>query len=93
MSKSKVCGGLGIGRLKERNQALLRKCLWRFCVERHSLYQSIIASRNDVAANGWDCCLTLSHSHSLMWKNILQIALLFYPHTCFGLGFGDCLSF
>ena len=35
--KPKECGGLGIGNLLLRNKALLRKWLWRFPLEQHSL--------------------------------------------------------
>lgn len=93
VSKSKACGGLGIRQLKERNQALMGKWLWCFCVERHSLWQSIIASRYGVAANGWDCRLTFTRSPSMMWKNILQTALLFYLYTRYGLGCGNRIRF
>lgn len=33
VAKSKDQGGLGLGRIKERNRALLGKWLWRFSVE------------------------------------------------------------
>lgn len=38
----KECGGLGVGRIKERNMALLGKWLWRIAVEQDSLWHSII---------------------------------------------------
>lgn len=86
MTNSKENGGLGIRRLKERNRALLGKWLWRFVVERHSLWQSIIISRYGEDMSGWDCRQILHISHSLMWRNIVQITPHFYSHTRFGLG-------
>lgn len=53
--KVKEKGGLGLGRLKERNLALLIKWLWRFSMEQGSLWHSIILSRYECDANGWNC--------------------------------------
>ena len=36
--RPKLKGGLGIGRLKERNKALLFKWLWRFPLEQETLW-------------------------------------------------------
>lgn len=38
---SKELGGLGLGRIKERNLALLSKWFWRFSLEQRSLWHSI----------------------------------------------------
>lgn len=48
-------GGLGIGHLKEKNLALLRKWLWRFFNENDGLWQSIIHNKYGIDQNGWDC--------------------------------------
>lgn len=86
MVQPKEFGGIGMGRIKERNVALMLKWLWRFAVEQDSLWHSIIRSRYGIDANGWNCNQILPRSHSLCWKNIIQVSHLFYPNTRFLLG-------
>lgn len=43
--RPKAQGGLGVGRLKDRNKALLAKWIWRFCTEKGTLQHSIILSK------------------------------------------------
>lgn len=91
--KLKEYGGLGIDRIRKRNMGLIGKWLWRFATEMGSLLQSIIHSRYGSDANGWDCNLTLPLSHSLIRKNIIQIAPLFYSHSHFMIGNGTHIKF
>lgn len=63
--KDKEQGGLGLGRLKERNLALLGKWLWRFSMDQGSLWHSIILSRYGQDGNGWDCNQNLPRAHSI----------------------------
>ncbi|VVA31869.1 Hypothetical predicted protein, partial [Prunus dulcis] len=52
VSKSKEEGGLGIGSLRERNEALRAKWLWRFPLETNSLWHRIIKSKYGLDSNG-----------------------------------------
>ena len=47
-------GGLGIGRLKEKNKALLLKWLWRFPLEQDSIWTKVIRSKFGIHTNKWD---------------------------------------
>ncbi|KAI5330685.1 hypothetical protein L3X38_020811 [Prunus dulcis] len=53
VTKSKEEGGLGIGSLRERNEALRAKWLWRFPLETNSLWHRIIKSKYGIDSNGW----------------------------------------
>lgn len=79
-------GGLGLGRVKERNLALLSKCLWRFSVEQGFLWHSIIRSRYGTNANGWSSNQNPHRPKSLCWNHINQVSPLFFPHIHFPLG-------
>lgn len=48
----KEMGGLGIGRINEKNLALLGKWLWKFTVENDTLWQSIIIGYYGIHDNG-----------------------------------------
>ena len=45
MCKMKEEGGAGLGRIQERNTALLAKWLWRFPLERNALWHKVIKSK------------------------------------------------
>lgn len=45
-------GGLGIGKLDEFDKVLIRKCIWRFGVERDSWWRSIIAAKYEESFGG-----------------------------------------
>lgn len=91
--KPKRLGGLGMGCLKERNMALLRKWLWRFLDEGGSLCHSIISCRYGLGSNGVDCNSRSSCSMSLIWKNVIKIFPLFSPNTRFVIGGGLSIRF
>ena len=46
VTRAKIKGGLGIGRLKEKNKVLLFKWLWRFPLEQGSIWTKVIISRS-----------------------------------------------
>ena len=54
VARPKIKDGLGIGRLKERNKALLFKRLWRFPLEQESLWTKVIKSKFRLHPNRWD---------------------------------------
>ena len=51
VARPKTRGGLGIGNVEKKSRVLLAKWLWRFPLERTSLWHSIIRSKYP---NGWD---------------------------------------
>lgn len=85
MVKPKEIGGLGLGNVKERNTSLLAKWLWRFSIGQGNLWQSVISNRYEIESNAWDYRQVLYSSHSLIWKHIVQVGPLFYPHTYFSI--------
>lgn len=93
IGRPKEQGGLNIGRLKERNIALLGKWLWQFANEQGSLWQSTILSKYGAAVNSLDINQVLPLSCSFMWKHIVQISHLFFPHTRFLVGHGRNIRF
>ena len=70
VSKSKIMGGLGIGNLAKKNEALLGKWLWRFPLEQNSLWCSIIRSKYGIHENGWDSNVVIRGSLRNPWKAI-----------------------
>lgn len=81
---------MGVGRIKERNLALMDKWLWQFSLEGDTLWQSTISQKCGLHSNGWDCSHHFSGSWSILWKNICKLYPLFIPHSKFALG--DCRS-
>ena len=70
VSKCKDKGGLGIGNLAKKNEALLGKWLWRFPLEQNSFWCSIIKSKYGVHENGWDTNMVTRGTHRNPWKAI-----------------------
>ena len=54
--KRKSQGGLGIGRIVDKNVAMLVKWMWRFSKEDHSLWRRVICSKYkiDESLLSWD---------------------------------------
>ncbi|KAL5557970.1 hypothetical protein UlMin_034181 [Ulmus minor] len=69
---SKECGGLGIRNLLIRNNALLGKWLWRFPLEQHTLWATVIRSKYGLNREGWDTNLVTVGSFRSPWKFIAQ---------------------
>ena len=70
MSKSKSKGGLGIGNISKKNEALLGKWLWRFPLEQNSFWCLIIRSKYGLNENGWDSRFVSRGSFRNPWKAI-----------------------
>ena len=70
VSRSKSKGGLGIGNISKRNEALLGKWLWRFPLEQESFWCSIIRSKYGLNDNGWDSNLVSRGTFRNPWKAI-----------------------
>lgn len=61
--RPKLMGGLGIGKIKERNMVLMGMWLWRFSMEQDSLWYSTISHRYGHHPNGWDCNSPFMEKH------------------------------
>ncbi|RVW78846.1 Transposon TX1 uncharacterized 149 kDa protein [Vitis vinifera] len=71
--KSKMKGGLGLGRISLRNSALLGKWLWRYPREGSALWHQVILSIYGSHSNGWDANTVVRWSHRCPWKAIAQV--------------------
>lgn len=91
--KHQKFGRLGIGKLKERNIALLRKWLWHFPIEIGNLWQSTISSKYGHHLDGWDVNPSSSRFTSLIWKNIISVFPSFFHNTRFFVGNGASIRF
>lgn len=54
VSRTKEEGGLGIGNLLQKKQAWLGKWIWRFPLEKGSLWVSIVTRKYRMQPNGWE---------------------------------------
>ena len=58
MCKSKKFGGLGIGRISDKNKSLLAKWVWRFGKESDSLWKRVLCAKYGVSSKAiwwnWD---------------------------------------
>lgn len=86
-------GDLGMGRIKEKNMALMGKWLWRFSTEGDALWYSTIFHKYGYHSNGRDSNFQTSTSWSLLWKNICHLYSLFLPFTKFAIGNGLSIKF
>ncbi|GKA19575.1 RNA-directed DNA polymerase, eukaryota [Tanacetum coccineum] len=65
---SKIRGGLGLGRLKDKNMSLLGKWKWRFCNEDNALWQKVI--KEIYGPHGGFESNNSSNMSSGVWKSI-----------------------
>ncbi|WKA03325.1 hypothetical protein VitviT2T_021440 [Vitis vinifera] len=91
--KSKMKGGLGLGRISLRNSALLGKWLWRYPREGSALWHQVILSIYESHSNGWDANTVVRWSHRCPWKAIAQVFQDFSKFTRFMVGDGDRIRF
>lgn len=84
---------MALGKAVKRNIALSGKWLWRYPLEQHSLWASVIRSKFGHNSNCWDATHFISSSHRSIWKHISQSLLLFRPHTKLSLGNGNKIWF
>ncbi|RVX12400.1 Transposon TX1 uncharacterized 149 kDa protein [Vitis vinifera] len=91
--KSKMKGGLGLGRISLRNSALLGKWLWRYPREGSALWHQVILSIYGSHSNGWDANTVVRWSHRCPWKAIAQVFQDFSKFTRFMVGNGDRIRF
>ena len=73
VGRAKNKGGLGIGRLKEKNKALLFKWLWRFPLEQDEIWTKVIRSKYGLHTNRWGCGVASRCSYRSPWKFISSL--------------------
>ena len=61
--KPKEVGGLRLGKISLRNQALLGKWIWRYPKESTTLWHKVILSIYGTHPNGWDANNRIRWSH------------------------------
>lgn len=92
-SKNLEDGGLGIGGLTRRNNALLAKWGWRFGSEPHSLWRKVVESIHDSDSLGWFTYPISSICKRSPWSNISKQWRLVDSFVCFKLGCGSQILF
>ena len=93
MARAKIKGGLGIGRLKEKNKALLIKWLWRFPLEQQSIWAKVIISKFGVHSNRWDAVAASRCTYRSPWKYISSLYEEFRHWVGFKVGNGSRIRF
>ena len=91
--KSKFKGGLGIENLLRKNEALLRKWLWRFPLEQDSFWCLIMKSKYGIHNNRWDSNMVVRGSHCNPWKAISNGLDTFISFTRPRVGMGNNTRF
>ncbi|XP_062075937.1 uncharacterized protein LOC133780072 [Humulus lupulus] len=86
-------GGLGIGNLKERNEAFLLKWLWRFSLECNSLWHKVVLSHYGRAENLWDTKVVERFFVRGPWKDISSLYGEYLGLVHFKVGRGDSVKF
>ncbi|XP_077250135.1 uncharacterized protein LOC143889713 [Tasmannia lanceolata] len=82
LSWKKVCksikaGGLGIRRIRETNQALLGKWLWRFGEEGSQLWVKVIESKYGSSAGRWESVDNYKKKSATIWRDVMKLKLKF----------------
>ncbi|KAM7481594.1 hypothetical protein LguiB_006177 [Lonicera macranthoides] len=93
VTKSKKMGGLGIGSIINRNDALLGKWIWRFSLEQNSFWHSIIRSKYSIQTNRWDSKVVLRGSFRNPWKAISLGIEKFVGYIRYKAGDGEKIRF
>ncbi|KAK9266383.1 hypothetical protein L1049_027285 [Liquidambar formosana] len=93
VSRPKSQGGLALGNIVKRNIDLTGKWLWRFALERDSLWYAIIKSKYGLQANGWDAQTSSRISARSPWKFTSQGLDRFLEFTSLSVGKGDRVRF
>lgn len=73
VSSRKQAGGLALGRIIDKNKALLGKWLWQYSLEIQSLWTVVIRSKYRHPGNKWTTDKLLHSSQHSPWKGISQI--------------------
>ncbi|XP_062093360.1 uncharacterized protein LOC133799353 [Humulus lupulus] len=90
---SRSHGGLGVGSLVLRNKAFLMKWLWRFPLEKNSLWHRVISSRYGEDAGFWDTNVGSRFSVRGPWRDISMLYEEFKRRVFFKVERGDRIRF
>ena len=93
VTRAKQNGGLGLGNLEKRNNALLMKWLWRFPNEEHSLWYKVIKSKYGISSNHWDSNGVVKGTFRNPWKAISSLYTDFHQLVSFKVGKGNKVRF
>ena len=93
VARAKTKGGLGIGRLKEKNKALLFKWLWRFPLDQESIWAKVIKIKFGVHPNRWDAGVARRCTYRSPWKYISFLYDEFRQWVGFKVGNGRRIRF
>lgn len=85
-------GGLGIRKLIYHNKALLAKWLWRFGMERDSLWRRVVVARFGEQSRWESKEVHVRHGCGI-WKSILKVRKDFWNLIQFKLGSGSKIKF
>ncbi|RVX13715.1 Actin-related protein 5 [Vitis vinifera] len=81
-------GGLGLRYLKDFNHALLGKWLWRFPIERESLWRKVIVGKFGEVQGGWTTREVRESYGTGLWKDIRKGWEEFFLRTRIHIGNG-----
>jgi len=84
---NKIQGGMGIKKLKVQNVSLLKKWLWRFCIEDLALWRRFI-SRKYGLQNNWITDEVTGVFGCSVWKTIRRLWPSFASNISFKIGDG-----
>lgn len=84
--------GLGIRDIRLHNFALLGKWLWRFGMERNSLWMKVIVAKYG-STSVWDPKDVRGSHGTDIWKSILKVKKRFRESIRFSLGAGEDIQF
>ncbi|KAM2375829.1 hypothetical protein ACFXTH_044543 [Malus domestica] len=93
VTKNKEERGLGVGNLRNQNEALLAKWLWRFPMESQSLWHKVIRSKYGLQVNGWNALPPRRVSSRSPWKDISSGSHQFLICCKFEVGNGERVRF
>lgn len=91
--KPKELGGLGIGNIRKRNEAMLAKWLWRFLQERDALRSKVIVGKYGIAPNNWDSGSATRVTFRCPWKSVQSVADNFFHRVKWKVGSGETIQF
>ncbi|XP_077252938.1 uncharacterized protein LOC143892304 [Tasmannia lanceolata] len=86
-------GGLSIRRIKQVNQALMGKWLWRFGEEKERLWAKVISGKYGVAPGNWVSLNSLCKPGVTIWRDILCLNSNFDRGVRYRVYSGDRISF
>ena len=91
--KLKKFGALGIGNILKHNKELLMTWLWRFPLERQSLWARVVKSKYGIRTNGWDTKGAARVTYRCPWKFISSVYDHYIKQVVFKVGKDNNIRF